>query len=166
MIKKGICALMCVSLLILSGCGSKKEEADKRYSGCTFVVKSGEYYNVGVEIHYDDEYQFTWSHDIEDKMHSLLDPLTVKDAEPVEIVDDGKYYCTDIKRSGGKSWRTGFAIPESSHDQMIQRLDKFSFPLTLQSRYTNTDYTSEVTLPVVDVSIETTPEPTASSEAQ
>lgn len=149
--KKTICVLLVSGLLCLSGCRTRNESADGLYSGCTFVLRSGDYYNVGVEVHYADEYSFSWDKTMPYSMHRLLDSLQTKDDQTiVPLTEDGQYYCSDVKRSQGRTWRTAFRIPESSHDEMISRLKKFSFNLTLTDRYSDVSYTSRVTLPVVD----------------
>lgn len=153
--KKAICSLLASALLFLSGCLGRTKSADGLYSGCTFVLKSGDYYNVGVEVHYSDEYSFTWDKTMDYSMHQLLDDLQTKDdSTVVPLVQDGDYYCTDVRRSGGKSWRTSFRIPESSHDEMISRLKKYTFNLTLTDKYSNVTYTSKANLPIVDNSEE------------
>lgn len=149
--KKAISMLLAGSILFLTGCNNSRKTADSLYSGCTFVVKSGDYYNVGVEVHYSDEYSFTWDKTMDYSMHQLLDNLQTKDDKTiVPLKDDGKYYCTDVKRSDGKTWRTSFRIPESSHDEMISRLKDYKFTLTLTDKYSNVTYSSKVNLPVVD----------------
>lgn len=153
--KKAICAILAGTLLVLSGCQKKTDTADKLYSGCTFVLNSGDYYNVGVEVHYSDEYNFTWDKTMDHSMHELLDDLQTGDAKTiVPLVDDGKYYCSDIKRNDGKTWRTSFRIPKKNHDEMVRRLKNFSFNLNLTDKYDDVSYTSKVTLPVVDNSAE------------
>lgn len=140
--------------MALCGCSGKKS-ADGLYSGCTFVLKSGDYYNVGVEVHYTDQYSFTWDKTMDYSMHQLLDNLQVKDnSTVVPLIEDGDYYCTDVKRNDGRTWRTAFKIPESSHDEMISRLKDYKFTLTLTDKYSNVSYSSRVSLPVVDNSEE------------
>lgn len=156
--KKALCVILTGMLLTLTGChGGHNQTADGLYSGCTFVLKSGDYYNVGVEVHYSDEYNFTWDKSMDYSMHQLLDNLQVKDDKTVvPLQQDGDYYCTDVKRNDGRSWRTSFKIPESSHDEMISRLKKYTFRLTLTDKYSDVTYSSKVNLPVVDNSEETT----------
>lgn len=153
--KKILCAMLAGLLLFLSGCHTRKESIGDLYSGCTFVLNSGDYYNVGVEVHYSNDYTFTWDKTMQSSMHKLLDDLQTGDEKTiVPLVDDGKYYCTDVKRSQGKTWRTAFRIPKESHDEMVKRLKDFSFELTLTDKYNDAVYSSKVTLPVVDNSTE------------
>lgn len=153
--KKVISTVLIGGLLCLSGCHAKTQSADGLYSGCTFVLNSGDYYNVGVEVHYSDEYNFTWDKTLDHSMHKLLDNLQTGDEKTiVPLTDDGSYYCSDVKRSDGKTWRTSFRIPKESHDEMVNRLKDFSFNLTLTNKYNDETYTSKVTLPVVDNSTE------------
>ena len=155
--KKAVSLILAGSILLLTGCNTSKKSADNLYSGCTFVLKSGDYYNVGVEVHYSDEYNFTWDKTLDYSVHQLLDDLQTKDDKTiVPLQDDGNYYCTDVKRSDGKTWRTAFRIPETSHDEMIRRLKNFKFTLTLTDKYSDVTYSSKVNLPVVDNSEETT----------
>lgn len=140
------------TLLLSMGCTNKKiESAEGHYSGCTFIIESGDYYNVGIELHYDNDTQLEWNYSVENKLDTALKDL-VEEGTLVDLVEDGDYYCSDTKRAKKSTWRKGYAITHDKHDELVSILEQFSFDLTLNANATNKVYSSEVTLPVSDIS--------------
>lgn len=165
--KKFIKITLLTTLLLSMGCSNKKTESvEGHYSGTTFIIESGDYYNVGIELHYDNDTELEWNYSIEKQLDKTLEDLEDKDVTVVDLVEDGEYYCTDAIHSKKSTWRKGYAIPHDKHDELVSLLEDFSFDLTLNANATDKEYSSEVTLPITDVSEQRAEEEKAKEEAK
>lgn len=165
--KKFIKITLLTTLLLSMGCSNKKiESVEGHYSGTTFLIESGEYYNVGIELHYDNDTELEWNYSIENQLDLLLQDLEDPEVTVVDLVEDGKYYCTDAIHSKKSTWRKGYSITHDKHDELVSLLEDFSFDLTLNANATDKEYSSEVTLPLTDVSEQRAEEEKAKEEAE
>lgn len=149
--KKLMQIILCTTLLASIGCTKiKTESADDHYSGCTFIVESGDYYNIGFEIHYANTDEIEWNYALEHQVYQLLEDLMIETDVPVSL-KESQEYCGDIKRTNTQTQRYALPIQHELHDEMVQMLSEFSFTLTLNSKTEPVQYSSEITLPVIDV---------------
>lgn len=140
------------TLLLTTGCTSIKEKAaDGHYSGCSYIIESGDYYNVGIELHYDNDTEMEWNYTLEKSLDQTLEDLVEENSSTINLVEDGKYYCSDAQRPKKITWRKGYAISHDKHDQLIEVLNGFSFDITLNANASDIVYTSKITLPVSDI---------------
>lgn len=150
---KKMIKLAMIATLLLTGCiDEKKESAEGHYSGCTFIIESGNYYNVGIELHYDNDTEMDYNYSLEKQLDQALSDLEEENDSTIDLKEDGTYYCSDSLRAKSLTWRKGYAIPHDKKDDLIETLSDFTFDLTLKANATDKVYESEITLPVKDIS--------------